>query len=212
MNPEMMSIKEVLRLFSKRSCTTFLSPLIATARVHQKLSKKYCFFHYGQLLSLIPGMIGWEIRQAFYQATLRTCGPNLKMEFGSYFVSPETEVGENVVIGAYCVIGRCTIGNDVLLASHVSILDGLYQHSFANLDIPIVDQPRYSEHVSIGDHTWIGEGARVAASIGNKSIVGVGSVVTRPIQPEVIVLGNPARVVGHRANPLNFLGKQSKII
>lgn len=201
-NPEMLSLREVLKICSSSSFSVLLAPLLASCKLQQETAKDFRYFDYGMLLSLIPGIVGREIRRSFYERTLARCGANLKMEFGSYFVSPLTEVGENVTIGSYCVIGRCTLGNDVMLASHISILDGLHQHGYAELAIPLMDQPRQSEHIYIDDDCWIGEGARVAASVGTKSIVGMGAVVTRPVQEGVIVLGNPARVISHRSTPL----------
>lgn len=195
-------LKDVAKEGAYVALTAALAPLLGTARLHMALSADDPYERYAMALSLLPGALGWEVRRAFYRNTLRRCGRNLKLGFGSYFVSPETEVGENLHTGSYCVIGPVTIGDDVAMASHISILDGLHQHGFTDMERPILDQPGASEHVSIGSHTWIGEGARVAASVGEKSIVGVGAVVTRPVKPGAMVLGNPARVIGHRNRPL----------
>lgn len=195
-------IKGVAKEGTFLAISTALSPVIGACKLHMQVSEDDPYERYSMLLSLVPGVIGREIRRAFYRNTLSRCGKNLKVGFGSYFVSPQTEVGENLITGSYCVIGPCTIGDDVAMASHISVLDGLHQHGFSDLERPIVDQPGLSKPVTIGSHTWIGEGARVAASVGDKSIVGVGAVVTRPVKEAVIVLGNPARVIGHRDKPL----------
>ena len=51
--------------------------------------------------------------------------------------------------------------------------------------------------ISIGDDVWIGGGAIVlpGVTIGDRAVVGAGSVVTRDIAADAIVAGNPARAV-----------------
>ena len=51
--------------------------------------------------------------------------------------------------------------------------------------------------IVIGDDVWIGGGAIVLAgvTIGHRSVIGAGSVVTKDVPSDVVVLGNPARVV-----------------
>ncbi|MCC6748111.1 MAG: acyltransferase [Deltaproteobacteria bacterium] len=202
MNPELLSLKEVLKLGAYWAGSAAVSPLVAAVKVRQRLTPKFDFYLYSTALSMIPGTLGRQLRGAFYSHTLRRCGRNLKVEYGSYFVSPDTSVGDYVTIGAYCVVGPCTMGNNVMLASFVSILDGLHQHGTADPTTPMMDQAGAPEPVHIGSNTWIGEKALVAASIGDNTIVGVGSVVTRPVKESVLVMGNPARVIGHRYKPL----------
>ena len=53
--------------------------------------------------------------------------------------------------------------------------------------------------ITIGDDVWIGGGAIVLAgvTISDRAVVGAGSVVTRDVPPDVVVVGNPAKVVKH---------------
>jgi acetyltransferase-like isoleucine patch superfamily enzyme len=58
-----------------------------------------------------------------------------------------------------------------------------------------VPRPR-SRPVILGDNVWIGAGATVlGATIGEWAVVATGSVVTSDVPGEVVVAGNPARVV-----------------
>lgn len=51
--------------------------------------------------------------------------------------------------------------------------------------------------IVIGDDVWIGGGAIVLAgvTVGDRSVIGAGSVVTRDVPSDVVVVGNPAKIV-----------------
>ncbi|MCM1070731.1 MAG: sugar O-acetyltransferase [Alistipes timonensis] len=56
---------------------------------------------------------------------------------------------------------------------------------------------QWAEAVTIGDNVWIGGGATIlpGVTIGDNVVVGAGSVVTKDIPSNVVVAGNPARVI-----------------
>ncbi|MBD3315030.1 MAG: hypothetical protein GF344_04530 [Chitinivibrionales bacterium] len=49
--------------------------------------------------------------------------------------------------------------------------------------------------VTIGERTWIGEGAVVMDNVCADSIVSAGSVVTKPAPDNITAVGNPARFI-----------------
>jgi acetyltransferase-like isoleucine patch superfamily enzyme len=110
-------------------------------------------------------------------------------------------IGRDVYLGPYTVLyghGGLTIGDDVLIAAHVTIIPS--NHGFASLAQPIRRQQPSASGIAIGDDVWIGAGARIldGVSIGAGSIVGAGAVVTKSIPPQSIALGVPAKVAGTR--------------
>lgn len=50
----------------------------------------------------------------------------------------------------------------------------------------------------IGEGSWVGEAAVLAADVGRQTVVGAGAVVTRPLPDRVIAVGVPARVARRR--------------
>lgn len=91
---------------------------------------------------------------------------------------------------------KVTIGENVLIASDVFIVD--YNHGMSPLTANYLDNPLdISEGVTIEEGVWIGNNVVILphVTIGKKSIIGAGSVVTKTIPPYAIAAGNPARVI-----------------
>jgi acetyltransferase-like isoleucine patch superfamily enzyme len=110
-------------------------------------------------------------------------------------------LGRSVYIGNYCSIGDVTMEDDVLIASHVSIMNGCRQHGTERLDIPVREQTGVYEPVTIGCDSWIGERATVAANVGRHCIIGAGALVLSPVPDYSIAVGVPARVIRDRRQP-----------
>jgi virginiamycin A acetyltransferase len=153
---------------------------------------------WSQLFALIPGTTGNYLRRAFYRLSLPLCGRDVCISFGTVFSHPTAELGNTVYVGVGCMLGDVTLQDDVLVGSHVSIINGRRQHGIDRLDIPIREQPGKFPRVVIGKDCWIGDRSIVTADLGSHCVVGAGSVVTKEIPEYAIVAGVPARVVGWR--------------
>ena len=159
---------------------------------------------WSQLTGLLPGCSGVYLRRAFYQFVLPFVGADCVISFGVLISNTSTSIGRLTYIGPYCVIGEASIGDDVLIGSQVSIMNGSRQHGIDRLDIPVREQPGEWPRISIGRDTWIGDRAIVMANIGDHCVIGAGSVVTKPVPDYAIVVGNPARIVKYReGTPVN---------
>lgn len=101
---------------------------------------------------------------------------------------------------------RVELARKVLTASNVYISD--CGHNFLDPFIPIIEQPIDAlRPVSIGEGTWIGQGACIiGASVGKNCVIGANSVVLEDIPDYAVAVGAPARVVRR------FDAKQSKWI
>jgi acetyltransferase-like isoleucine patch superfamily enzyme len=112
--------------------------------------------------------------------------------------------GKDVQINDYVHIGaidEVSIGNNVLIASKVFITDhnhGNYSENNHCHPNSIVSQRELSnKKVIIEDNVWIGEFVSIlpGVTIGENSIIGSMSVVTKNIPSNVIAFGSPAKVI-----------------
>jgi len=156
---------------------------------------------WSQTLALVPGQSGVYLRRAFYRLVLPRCDADACLSFGTIFSHPTAEVGRTVYVGPYGCLGDVTLEDDVLIGSHVSIMNGGAQHGIERLDIPIREQPGKWPRVTIGQDTWIGDRAVVLANVGKHCVIGAGAVVMQPIPDYAIVAGAPGRVVRFRQAP-----------
>ena len=112
------------------------------------------------------------------------------------------DYGENITLGDKvfsnfnCVIldpAPVTIGSRVQFGPSVQVYTATHPLDAAERSAGI----ELAEPVEIGDDVWIGGGAILLPSvqIGSRSVIGAGSVVTRPIPADVFAAGNPCRVV-----------------
>ena len=162
------------------------------------VGKRKAFGMVTQTVSLVPGLTGEWFRRAFLQWVTSMRLKNCCLSFGTTFSDPRVRIGEGAYLGKGCDIGYADIGRNCVIGSGVHILSGLNQHGFEHVEIPIKDQPGQFIKISIGEDTWIGNGAIIAADIGKKCVVGAGSVVVKPIADFAVAAGNPARVIRFR--------------
>lgn len=113
-------------------------------------------------------------------------------------------IGNNVKLNHRCHIGvmkSVKIGNDVLFASNVFISDHTHGNYSGDRQSNPFQPPNEREivcgNVEIGDRVWIGENVAVllGVSIGESSIIGANSVVTKNIPAFSIAAGSPAKVI-----------------
>jgi acetyltransferase-like isoleucine patch superfamily enzyme len=171
-------------------------PLGALELVAKRLLRRDVFFSvHAQFLSLIPGKLGSYLRVAYYRLTLDHCSKDVAIHFGSRFTHSTASVEDRVYIGTGCVIGMASIGRETMLADNVLVLSGRHQHG-TEPGSTFQGQQQTFQRLNIGKNVWIGSAAVIMADIGDNSIVGAGSVVTRPVSECQKVAGNPARPIG----------------
>jgi acetyltransferase-like isoleucine patch superfamily enzyme len=74
-----------------------------------------------------------------------------------------------------------------------NILSGTSQHAFDDPSLPIAAQPAPGRRtLNIGRDAWNGSNAVICNEVGNRCVIGAGSVVVREVDHNTIVAGNPA--------------------
>jgi carbonic anhydrase/acetyltransferase-like protein (isoleucine patch superfamily) len=110
-------------------------------------------------------------------------------------------IGDHGNFGFHCEIfsgSSVTVGRHGLFAAQAYLVGG--GHEFEREDLAVVDQPRSSRGIVLGDNVWLGTGAKVldGVRIGSDVVVGANAVVNTDLPDGAIAAGVPARVLRHR--------------
>jgi acetyltransferase-like isoleucine patch superfamily enzyme len=93
-------------------------------------------------------------------------------------------------------LAEIVIEDDVMFATNVLVCDAM--HGYDSTDIPYKYQPMSNlSPIRIGRGCWIGQNVVIlpGVRIGEMSIIGANSVVTRSIPPRTIAVGSPAKAI-----------------
>jgi acetyltransferase-like isoleucine patch superfamily enzyme len=114
------------------------------------------------------------------------------------------EIGTKTVMGQECTISayrNVRIGEQCVIADRTMFID--FDHGVVETERPIRQQGIYMKDVTVGSNVWIGYGACIlrGVSVGDNSIIGTNSVVTKDVPANAVVGGVPARVLRMRDEP-----------
>lgn len=140
-----------------------------------------------------------KLRAYCAKLILPECGENVNIERGAQFaydlrIGNDSGVGVNALITPYVTIGKdVMMGPDCMFFAH--------NHGMEDMSTPMWRQKSTEpKPIVIGDDVWIGARTIILGGVhvGNGSVIGAGSVVTKDVEPYSIVAGNPAKLIRKR--------------
>ena len=170
------------------------------------IDKIIYFFYYLIFYNLPNGRFfsGFNIIRRFYICKImKVCKyhKNTRIQNNVYISSPnKVKIGKNCQINENVFIQGAIIGDNVMIAPNVSILSNVKDTSNLNIPMNMQGWKEKNKYPTIGDDVWIGRNAIIMPGIhiGNGSIVGAGSVVTKNIKKYSIIGGVPANIIRSR--------------
>lgn len=143
---------------------------------------------------------------------------------GCIYSEPNSEItiGNRVGISTSCIWikDKLIIGNNVLIGANCLIMDNDahqldFQVRMHNKEVDKSNPSTTVQHapIIIEDDVWIGTNSMVlkGVTIGARSVIGAGSVVTKSIPPDCIAVGNPCEMIrktyrnSRQASPINSM-------
>jgi acetyltransferase-like isoleucine patch superfamily enzyme len=129
------------------------------------------------------------------------CGDDVVFDpLSSDITYEQVRVGSRVYLGeAVYLSGQVDIGDDVMLAPMVHVTDGY--HRIGLVGASIRDSgPGAKVRVHIEDDVWVGARATImrGVRVGEGSVIGAASLVTKDIPPYVVAVGTPCAPIRRR--------------
>ncbi len=138
-------------------------------------------------------------------------------------ILPKAKIGADCNICDHVFIENdVSVGDRVTIKCGVQLWDGIDIHDdvFIGPNVTFTNDrfPRSKRHLSKYPIITVRRGASIGAnatilpgiSVGERAMVGAGSVVTRDVPSNAVVLGNPARIYGHVDKDDNIVTMQKE--
>lgn len=155
----------------------------------------------------------WAKRILTFKEVVGRNSRRTKLIKGGAFIDQTSEIGiikadgdkGNLIIGCNSILGRVElalhdqikIGNNVCINDGVKLLSG--SHNINDPFWGLIKKP-----ILIDDFVWIATNAIIlpGVTIGKGAVIGAGAVVSKNVEPFAIMVGNPAKPLAKRRDPI----------
>ncbi len=129
---------------------------------------------------------------------------SLSIKSGRFFDNPQLIIGSHTFIGNGCMF---TVNRRVQIGEYCNIAGGT---TIADSDGHPTEWDRRADHdelsaeevgdITIGDYVWIGRDVQIlkGVTIGDRAIIGAGSVVISDVPADMTAMGSPARLIRNK--------------
>lgn len=106
------------------------------------------------------------------------------------------QLGDGVVVGEgvalYC-LGQVSVGRRATISQYAHLCAGT--HDYTRRSFPLLTKP-----IVVGEEVWIATDAFIGpgVTVGDRAVVGARAVVVKDVPPDMVVAGNPAKVIKRR--------------
>lgn len=153
----------------------------------------YCFYpiyflYQRFIINSFEQMVG-----TYWVNRIKNRGEDLRIHGSIKIIAPGNfEIGDYCRIGKGCFflcVGGLKVGNNVQFSRNITIYTA--NHNYKSDMLPYNNE-YITEQVIIGDNVWIGMNASIlpGVKIGNNAIIGLGSIITKDVPDNAIVVGN----------------------
>lgn len=106
------------------------------------------------------------------------------------------KAGDKVFFNFNCIVldvMQVVIGHRTLFGPNVQVYTATHPMNFKERAAGL----EFARPIAIGDDVWIGGSAVICpgVTIGDRTVIGAGSIVTKNLPPDVFAAGNPCRVI-----------------
>lgn len=149
------------------------------------------------LIRFLPTSRFFNLKRSLYRIAGCQIGKNVRQMSPYYALKGSLIIGENTFIGySTSIIGgeaNVTIGHSCDISSFVRIVTGTHEINTSGVRVA---GKGISKDITIGNGVWIGTNSTIlpGVAIGDSTVIGAGSVVTKDIPAHCVAFGNPCKV------------------
>jgi maltose O-acetyltransferase len=161
-----------------------------------KLTVNHAYAYVIHLVHAVLNLMPWFVRNPCFRLMLGRAGRHVFIDHDVYMKFPWlVEIGDDASINRGASFYPAFFGEHrIILGNNVRIAPGVRLHA-AGHDIGDLAYPDAGGPITVEDDVWIGAGAIIlpGVTIGARSVVGAGAVVTRDVPRDSVAVGVPAQ-------------------